>query len=52
MHNTFDASTAPVIGTLQYFKDDQEKLLRLKNTKPEIFETRSKLNEKDMQPLI
>ena len=52
MHNAFDASTAPVIGSLQYFKDDQEKLLKIKTTNPDIFETRSKLNEKDMQPLI
>ena len=52
MNNTFDTSTAPVIAGLQYFQDDQEKLEKIKKIKPDVFATRSKLNEKDMEPLI
>ncbi len=42
---------APVIADLQFFMADQEKLHQIKNTKPDVFATRSKLNEKDMEPL-
>ena len=52
MHNTFETSTAPVIANLQFFEDDQKKLKKIKNTQPDVFATRSKLNEKDMEPLI
>ncbi len=52
MHNAFETSTAPVIADLQYFKEDQGKLLKIKNTKPDVFATRSKMNEKEMEPLI
>ena len=52
MLNAYETATAPVIADLQYFKEDQEKLLKIKSTKPDIFETRSKQNEKDMEPLI